>query len=236
MQINKMKKKLILLMFLMLSLCYTLSAQSLWINGVIFNKEGKDLYPVPFASVYYCDSMNHDDVKYVAFTDMSGVYDLGKNIEVRDYYVKISAPGYKSIEKIVNKLPNSHKDSYTLHFSMEKAKNMEYSKKTYFAADLEMGSKNLFEIIALLPEVKFEDGSYYTKDDEKIKILGCGYSIPKDKYEMLRNLSNMYIEKIEYYDLKKVENSKYPAVVNVVLMQPTQAGGKLDFVPVELYK
>ncbi|MCH4896773.1 hypothetical protein E0494_08685 [Marinilabiliaceae bacterium JC040] len=231
-----MKKKLILLMFLMLSLCYTLLAQSIWINGVIFNKEGKDLYPIPFASVYYCDSMNHDDVKYVAFTDMSGVYDLGKNIEVRDYYVKISAPGYKSIGKNVNKLPNSLEGPYTLHFSMKKKNDIEYSKKTYLATDLEMESKNIFEIVSLLPEVTFKNGSYYTKDDEKIKILGCGYSIPKNKYEMLRNLSNMYIEKIEYYDLKKVENSKYPAVVNVVLMQPTQAGGKLDFVPVELYK
>lgn len=223
-------------MFLMLSLCYTLSAQSLWITGMIFNKEGKNLYPVPFASIYYCDSKNHEDVKYVAFTDMSGGYDLGKNVETKDYYVRISAPGYKTIEKNVNKLPNSHKGPYTLHFSMEKKNDIEYSKKTYLAKDLKMESKNIFEIVSLLPEVTFEDGSYYTKNDETIKILGCGYSIPKDKYEMLESLPNKFIEKLEYYYLEKPNNSKYKAIVNVVLKQPTQAGGKLNFVPVELYK
>lgn len=231
-----MKKKIILLMFLLLSLCYTLSAQSLWITGVIFSKEGKDLYPVPFASIYYCDSKNHEDVKYVAFTDMSGGYDLGKNVEVRDYYVKISAPGYKSIEKNVNKLPNSLEGPYTLHFSMEKAKNMEYSKKTYLAKDVKMESKNIFEIVSLLPEVTFEDGSYYTKNGGVLTILVCGSRIPIDKFEMLKKIPNNYIEKLEFYELKKAVNPKFQAVVNVILKQVPQAGGKLDFVPVELYK
>jgi hypothetical protein len=208
-------------------------AQAIWINGRVFEKTSVEkAEAIPFATVYYCDIDNADKIEYVGFTDLGGNYDIGKNVAVKSYHVKIEAPGYVAREKRVGNLPKDVKGNLTLHFEMKPEGNAAYNVKTYEPSELSSGKKpNVLEVIAKVPEVYKDDaGNLMTLKGGSVKLLlnGAGMNIPD--MSKLEKLPYQAVKGIEYYDLGD-DHPMYQGVLNLVLNAGDQAA--LNFVPFE---
>lgn len=237
-----MRKKLILLLLFTIS-SYLLSAQNFWYYGYIFSKENTKIEAVPFATIYFCDLNNHDDILYVGFTDLSGQYDIGSKVKERSFFIKVVAPSYKLREKSISEIPKSHsvgknpqkwRDGFTLHIKMDKIQGENLDKKDYLKKDLNIKNNNILEMLASIPGVIREKNNFYTKSDGAIKILLNGYSMPIQIASNFSKLPVSFVEKIEYYDLEKYTDSKYQAVINVVINKGDRAQSIIKGGPMEI--
>lgn len=210
----------------------TVNAQKIWINGYVFEKTGNEAVAVPFATVYYCNIDDHQKVEYVGFTDLSGKYDIGNNVAVNDYFVKIEAPGYETKEKRLGKLPKSFKGNLTLHFGLSpKSDKAIVAAKTYTPQDLSSEKVDALELLLKVPGVKQDRfGNLRTSSDGSIKLLLNGFEVKTNDLSSLKEVPYRTVSRIEYYDLS-AGTSIYKGVVNISLAIGDQA--KLTFVPFE---
>ena len=217
------------------------NAQSLWIDGVIFDHEKSDYIAIPFATVKYCDASNHDLVYYIRFTDLTGKYDLGKNVLPRDYYVSIEAPGYVPRSKTIVNLPDHFDKEFTLHYQLlrndceQPVSVVNYPNKT-----LKKNVKRVREIFSFL-DFTINDNEVCTIDGEKVQVLFNGVNVTTlstdiEIVDKLLALPIKYIKEAEVYDIHDKQTSfPYRKVVNIILAKEDVAEyrGKIRGTPGE---
>lgn len=207
-------------------------SQTIWINGYVFNNESKKIEQIPFATILFCDYNDHSKICYVGFSDMSGMYDLGKNVEVQKYFLKILAPGYQTRTKSIGDLPESFKGNMTLHFFLNKATTNPLEKTVYNKEQFEK-KENVLDCLSCIPKIKkTEDSNILTESDESVKLMINGLHIPQESIQELSKLPSNLIDYIEYYNMSPFLECPYKGIINIVL----NVGNKiksLDFTPSE---
>ena len=95
-----MRKFKFLLFIILLVTCNTQAwcQSDVWVDGYVYSIDNmKKQKIIPFASVYYYDINNHNDVKYCAMTGINGYYEFKPYNHSQAYFVKVTAPGYKQV-------------------------------------------------------------------------------------------------------------------------------------------
>ncbi len=229
--------KRLLFIFLMVMSSIQSSAQPLWINGYIFYKENDQIKTIPLATVkwYEYNPKGEKSLMYARLTDLSGEYQLAKDVPYRDrYYVEVSAPGFKTKKKVMGDLPTDMEGNLTLHFELERTGAgsllfSQYDVKEHFES-----CQNMAEILAKIPFATMNDDYSLTdKAGRSLKVFLNGYSVPDEALSNADKIPAEALESVEFYDLNQPESADFGGAVNFVLMEGPYANDELDFVPIE---
>lgn len=227
-------KKILILSLIMLT-ALNVNAQKIWINGYIFTFENGNAKPVPFATIKYCDSENHKQVKFIRVTDFSGHYDLGKEVPSKgNYYVEITAPGYSTRHKSIGKLPRFYRGNITLHFEMLKKGEESITMTSFTPMDIDKKAMNAEALINKIPGIIVDDDLNIISQSQKksLKLLLNGFDVPIENVNNLKHIPVNLIKNIEVYKIGDSVETIFGGAINVVMIEGPYAG-QLSFTPIE---
>lgn len=215
---NAFRKLSVVLLVLFAMNIENVSAQSLWIDGVIYTIEGEACLAVPFATVTYCDPDDHEKIYYMRMTNLSGKYDLGKNVPARDYFIRIEAPGYLAREKTITGLPDHFDSEFTLHFRLEKdAYADKPTRESLSKKRLRKVVKQVRELPAYFGFTQKKDG-LYTQHGGKVQVLFNGVTLNDlSVVNKIMELPVKYLSEVELYTIPKESSFPFEKVLNIVI-------------------
>ena len=207
---------------------------TIWIDGFIYSQFEDGPRAVPFATVSYCDSKDHDNILYTRFTDFRGFYDLGKEVPVQDYYVRIEAHGYIVREKTIGNLPVGFDKDMTLHYQMEKTtSNDAVVLKQVYGRDIKKECPKIGDAFKKLGFI-VEDQRLLFGGNCPVGLLINGFSVNNsDDIYKLNGLSIRLVQSFDIYTINDQGSFPFKMVLNLVLKDGNKADGSLNGIPYE---
>lgn len=229
-----MKHIYIILTIISIATISNAQIKTIHVNGCIFAKDLDEAIPVPFATVYYCDYNNPDNVMYMAVTDFLGWYDFGEHIKLQKYFVKIVAPNYITRTKKIGNLPENIKGNLTLHYELQKSSESFIAPTVYLTTNLSKEKTDLKALISDIKGVQLDDaGNLLMNNSESIKILTNGCNFIMNDFDSFMATPSRYIKKMELYDVSKSEESMYKYYLNITSIDGEEVPRKLYYMPIE---
>lgn len=225
-------KKLLIAMLAMTS--FISSAQSIWVTGYVFSVENDSVFPVPFATIKWCNSTDQNDIRYIKFTDLSGHYDLGQNVPVDSYYIEISAPGYKTKRKVIGNLPEKVDGNITLHFELKRDNSPLPKEAVYTIKDNFASCSIVMDVLTQIPGLHKEGKHGLINDKgQGVRLLLNGFEVPQESFEKLCLIPIELVKTVVYYDFSDLNEMIYGGALNLLLVEGPTASEELDFIPFE---
>lgn len=224
-----MKTHKFILAFFLTCISFNLSAQSeskIWIDGYVFSETTEKQKAVPFATISFYDTVNHDNLIYFTVCGPFGNYRIKPYDYTKEYYGTVECPGYEVRTFHIKPIPETwgdgrpFKGNATVNIKLNPisvstdilAKKIENKNDTI---------KNLLQFLQTLPNIIYEEGNLVTKQEESVCLLINGYFINGNLVQELDQIPVNAVSYIECYTLP--EESIYRTAVNVILTVGTQA-------------
>lgn len=227
-----MKTKITLIVIILIFITMKMTAQTLWINGVVFTNDGDKAVGIPYATVILYDYENPSKIERVGFTDYTGRYELGKNVISKKYHLSVKARGFKSIDKNLTRLPESHKGNLTLHYEMEKELNSSPINEVVYNPknDKNDGVKTIKDAILKLGSFKIVDDNVIDDKHKTIRLFICGAHLPASYLEKIFSFPREAIRKIIYTPLGETSDI-YGGCINISIEGKDDVSNILNFKP-----
>lgn len=217
-------RKSILIMFMLLVSILTNAQTDIWVSGNVYTEENGKQSMIPFATICVYEMTETDKISYYTVSGIQGNYNIKPYDHTKQYHYVVSAPGYKSKVFNLKAIPESlngkpFHGNRTVNIKLERDSMVEaIVRKSYSLAELKKwgSGKTIVDALALLPEIKKEDGEWIDKkSDESVCFFLNGGYVTNYLYSKLQALPMDLIADIDYYKIPQGGN--YGAAVNIHL-------------------
>lgn len=224
-----MKTYKTILVFLLMYISCNLSAQSeskIWIDGYIFSEINGHQKAIPFATISFYDTPEHDNLIYFTVCGPFGNYRIKPYEYTKEFYATVECPGYRTRNFHIKQMPDKWDDGTPLTGNVEiNIKLNQISTSTNIISRKVKNTndtiKNLLQFLQTLPNIIYKEGNLVTKQEESVCLLINGYFINGNLVQELDQIPVNAVSYIECYTLP--EESIYRTAVNVILTVGTQA-------------
>jgi len=224
-----------LFLYLLLSFCFSVRGQKVSNSFLILDDKRQ---AVEFASFRLL--AKDSSLKFLELTDSNGYVNCIVDSE-GEYYLKLSAIGYKSLEQIINIDANQTERKIFLQTSgnelhevvIAKAKlllRQEDDKTIVDPEQLSEASSNGYEVLEKTPGLFIDqDGNIYISSTTPASVYINGRELKMSRTDIASMLKNLPPNSIEKIEIMRTPSAKYDAsgaggIVNVVLKKGVKIG------------